>query len=203
MATKKTTRKAPPSITIPERFRSDREEHKYVAKFKKSWEKRFKPTRMDELFEAVDLGIFLVALGRHEEAIDLLSYTTGLVDFSGDQNIWGPTGYGIICLCWQYRIRGEEALRQQQLARIKEHGFINCENDAFLNGFVTEHPEQMQKAASETQKWGCHILSRDLMGLTFLRETVDEGFAHSGKFDANELDGLIAEALDALRTKLK
>jgi hypothetical protein len=41
------------------------------------------------------------------------------------------------------------------------------------------------------------------MGLIFLRETVGEGFPHSGKFDADELDGLIAEALDGLKTKLK
>ena len=43
-------------MTIPGKFNSEIEEHTYIRRFKKSWEKRFRPTRMLEIYEGVDLA---------------------------------------------------------------------------------------------------------------------------------------------------
>lgn len=190
-------------MDVPEPFRFGHEKHPYLVKFKKSWEKRFTIARMEVLFETVDLGLFLIALGRQNEAIELLEFVTALVEPSENKNIWSPIGYGIVMLCREYRLSGDIERRTLHLDRIKRCGFVNCENFAYLDGFIDEHEKKIDNAQADSQKWGCQTLSRHSMNLIFLRETTEEGFLHSGRYDVQNLDRLIDKTLTQLAIKLK
>lgn len=191
------------ALKIPDTFSSENEEHKYLNRFKKSWEKRFRTTRMEELFEAVDIGNYLIALNRSNDAIEFLEYITSLVKPTDNQNIWGPVGYAHTLLCYLYRKIEDSARSLEHLNIVKTNSFVNCENFTYLDSFISEHSENISNAKTETQKWGCQILSRHLIGLIFLRETNDRDFPHSGRYNTEEMDSLVDEAFAELRVKLK
>jgi len=114
---------------VPERFRDKHEEHKYLRRFKKTWKRRFKPTRMEPLLEGVDLANYLVALGRKEEARDLLHHLVDDAVFDGNYNIWTPVGCGIILLARLNRIGADPGARTAQLNRLIEHNYRRTTRD--------------------------------------------------------------------------
>ena len=50
---------------------------------------------METLFEEVDLSIYLLAMGRDSEALEVAAFLPAQIAFSGNYNIWAPTGNAI------------------------------------------------------------------------------------------------------------
>ena len=57
---------------LPARFAGTNESNKFLQGFMKSWHNRFRPTRMGELFEAVELALYLEAQSAYEAAQNAL-----------------------------------------------------------------------------------------------------------------------------------
>lgn len=190
-------------IELPKKFKSEYETHKYLKKFKKSWEKRFKLTRMKELYESVDLSNYLVALGRETEARDLLKEITSQIEFAGNYNIWSPTGAGVILLSRLLRLeQSNEYL--PTIERIAENDFYNVRRKKeYYESTILNQEKVLEEIETETQKWSCHILSRHLIDLNYQMETAQKRFQDTENFDLALLETYIQEAYKFLEEKLK
>ncbi len=188
---------------IPDRFCSQNEPHKFLAKTKKTWENKFKPTKWEEIYEATDIAHMLIALERTEEAQDFLQWLSSQIVYNEKRiDIWGAAGSAFVALIWLYDKNNDEANKSQLLTLIKEKRILNYDNVDFLLGELREHDDTLIKAEAETVKWGCHILSRNLMMLLFLYVTADQGYPHSKVVDKTELGEKIRISLEAMKNKL-
>lgn len=184
------------------RFSPQNETHPFLQRFKKSWGKRFRHTRTEELFEGVDLAHYLTALEREGEARDLLHYLVDDQEFNGTYHTWTALGCGMTLLARLQRLAGEDVARRTQLQRLVGHNYRVAVVEGELEQLLEEHDAVVREALDDTLKWGAHALSRHLMSLNFFRETVDGAFPHAGTYPVEGLDAAIHEALRALRTKL-
>lgn len=189
-------------VEVPNRFHADGEEHRYVQRFKKSWVKRYRPTRSEEVFEAVDLAHFLAALEREDEATALLEFVTDGAAFKGNFNLWTPMGYALVSLAWLRRRAGDDEGASRALDPLRETSFRVAVPTDEPRELVEATPGELDNAANDTQKWGCLALSRHLMKLLFLTETARSDFAHSGSYPTDALDAAVATCLEGLRSKL-
>src|SRR5579863_10207766 len=82
-------------IPFPAVFLADGETHPFVRKFKSSLEKRLSLTRMAELFQEVKLAWLFVALGRTDEAFEVVHFIESNVEFTGNQSVWSPVSNAI------------------------------------------------------------------------------------------------------------
>ena len=176
----------------------------YLARFCSSWRKRFRPTKMEELYEAVDLANFYVALARPDDAERLLGWVVGQVEFRGNYNEWSPAGAGRMLLARLARMRRDAKARKRALAPVRDHVFDVTPRDELLAEQIATHDDVLAQAAKETRKWACHGLSRHLMRLHLLREESLAGFENA--LDADEtgvLEPMIDATYDAIRLRLK
>ena len=188
-------------ITL-EDFSPEQESHKYLKKFKKSWIKRFRPTRMEENYEGVDLANYLVALNRNEEAIKLLTFITEQIQFNEDYNIWSPTGSAIILLASLLRV-SESKKYENTINRIVENDYYaKNRKKEYYDKTIEEYEKVMEEVNTETQKWSCHILSRYLMALNYNLETAKKSFEGTNGFDEKLLENKITECYKLLKVKL-
>ena len=187
-------------VEVPIRFHTD--EHRYLQRFKKSWVKRYRPTRSEEVFEAVDLAHFLAALEREDEATALLEFVTDGAAFQGNFNLWTPMGYALVTLAWLRRRAGDDDGASRALDPLREKSFRVAVTADEPQELVDATPAVFDKAANDTQKWGCLALSRHLMKLLFLTETAHDDFPHSGTYPTDALDAAVADCLEGLRAKL-
>ena len=179
-------------------FDPEAEPHPFVRRFRKSWEKRFRHTRMEPLFEGVDLGNCLVALGRSAAAMELLHALVDPVEFSGNYNVWTPVGCGTTLLARLYRLAGEPDAAAHQMQRLVRQDYRVPVRAGELEELLGKHDAELADARAETQKWGVHGISRHLMSLHYFRETATEGFAHSGTYPVDPLEASIRECYAVL-----
>ncbi len=107
---KKATRQ-PTAGATPEALTSA-EPHPYLAKIKPGVAKRFSLTRMEPLYEAVDLAWYLVALGREREARSLVDDIAAGAAFNGNYNTWSPAANAIALAARLARLAGDEPRRR-------------------------------------------------------------------------------------------
>jgi len=189
-------------MDMPENLSSNLEEHKYLKRFKKSWEKRFRHTRMNELYQGVELANYLIALQRESEAKELLHFITDPIEFSGNYNIWSPAGAGIALLASLLR-KEKSSDYERVISKIEENGYYNPKRrKAYYTETLLEHESLLKEAMHDTQKWGCHSLSGQLMRLTYHTETAYRGFEDTDTFDIPLLEKLIEETYQKLHIKL-
>ena len=184
-------------MTVPAQFDGSREQHPYLKKVMTSWARQFKPTKMDMLYEAVNVANYLVALGRSPEAAALLVWLTTPISFSGNYNIWSPVGSGLVLLARLKRLDKDKKTSQAALDRIRKD-IILIVHDGDLEKLLASHPEAIAAAQAETQKWGTQGMSRHLRNLTFYRETADKGFVHFDGYKTAPLDKAIDESYAVL-----
>jgi hypothetical protein len=176
----------------------------YIARFCSSWRKRFRPTKMEELYEAVDLANFYVALGRPDDAERLLNWVVGLVEFGGNYNVWCPAGAGRMLLARLTRIRGDSKARTLALAPVRDQTYNVMPREELLAEQIAKHDNELAAAAASSRKWACQGLSRHLMQLHLLREESLAKFEHAvAPRETAELEPMIDSAYEALRLRLK
>jgi len=188
---------------IPSRFQPEREQHKFLKRFKASWVKRYRPTRMEEIFEAVDLATYLSALGRNDEAEALLAFVTDGAAFGGNFNVWTPMGCALVLLARLRRLGKDAAGARRALAPLIERSYRVPVEPGEPAACVAETAHKLEEAAGESQKWACLGISRHLMDLHFFRETAKRGFPHAGSYPTKPLDAAIAECMDRLKARLE
>ncbi len=184
------------------------EENRYLLKFKSSLIKRWSHTRMAELYEIVDLSVYLWAVDRSDEALDILrSLTTAITepprtrDGTVDYNLWCPVVAADAHEAWLLRGRGDAAAQGPSARVVGDPGL--ADNPEFICEQVVDAPAKMTAAAAEKSvKRACHRLSRTLIGLLLLAELATAGHPYAGYYDAAEVTKLIESGRERLRTRL-
>ncbi|MEU4314220.1 hypothetical protein [Nocardia sp. NPDC024068] len=184
------------------------EQHRYLRKFKSSLVKRWSHTRMSELYEIVDLSVYLWALDRSEEALAVLRSVTTVItepprtrDGTVDYHLWCPVAAANALEAWLLRGRGDAAVRVATARIVADPGL--ADNPDFLREQVTAAPEKMAAAAHEPSvRRACHRLSRTLIGLLLLTELAAAGHPYAGYYDAADAARLVGTGRDLLHTRL-
>lgn len=128
------------------------------------------------MFDAVELALYLEALDRSEEAVDLLEEITGPVEFTGNYNIWTPVGTGLVVLSRLYKLAQDTKGRKQAIARVAEHGIYGGDHQEYFDERLNGHEGILLGASQDTQKWGCAKIAAQLMKLIYLRKAARADF---------------------------
>jgi hypothetical protein len=75
-------------LALPRAFESTGEVHPWLKRFKETRYPKWRLTRADSLHDMSKLGFFLHALGRLDEALEVVRFPAERVQFAGDYNIW-------------------------------------------------------------------------------------------------------------------
>ena len=178
----------------------------FVKRFRDSLAKRFKPTRMEELFQALELGWYLTALDRTDEALKVAEYVTSQVSFSGDYNVWTPTGGLWVLIARLARIRNDKARSSKalELLREKPYEVYDRSVEAQRQRLSKLRGEFEEAQAEKSRKWACHTVARIVLpGAALFRETAVEGFSHREACPVDEFEDLIARAQAFLGKRLR
>jgi hypothetical protein len=179
------------------------DEHAYLGKVKVALAKKASLTRMEALFEAVDLGWYLTARGRGAEAKVISDWIVAGVPFTGNHNLWSPAGAAICLRARLARLDQDETLRATLVKKLLENPAYATVARAQIDDKIARDTREVDAAAVEkSQKWACHKLSRALMGLSYFRETARHGFYYDDWIDLAALDTQIDRALALLRERL-
>ena len=197
MATKKKT--AAPAVDVPSVLLGD-EGNKSIARAKGAVAKKWSLTRADSLEGAVELAWFLVALGREDEARELVDSIVEGVTFSDDPKVWSPVANAIALAARLARRRADEVRRASLVARLVEHPAVARE--AFAK-WLAEAQKDLRSAEVETaQKWACQGFARGCARAAYGRETAAERAYEAAAIDVAALELVIAEGLAGLRAYL-
>ncbi len=178
----------------------------FVRKFRSSLVKRFKPTRMEELFQAHELAWYLTALDRLGDAETLLEYVTGAVEFTGNYNVWTPGGAAWVLLARLRRLRGDDVGAAGALDVIREHPYQHYDpSREAQEGELARLRFKLEEARGDkSQKWACHIAVRIVLSTASLfRETALPGFSHELTCPVDEFESLIEETQALLADRLR
>ncbi|WP_328387497.1 hypothetical protein [Nocardia sp. NBC_00416] len=197
-----------PRILPPAAASPDGEANRYLLKFKSSLVERWSHTRMTELYEIVDLSVYLWAVDRSEEALAVLRSVTTVItepprtrDGTVDYNIWCPVAAANALEARLLRGRGDAAVQFPAARIVGDPGL--ADNPDFIREQVAVAPEKMAAAAAEVSvKRACHRLSRTLISLLLLAELAAAGHSYAGYYDAAEVTRLLETGRDLLHTRL-
>ncbi|MEU1983585.1 hypothetical protein [Nocardia sp. NPDC019395] len=195
-------------ILVPAAAKPDDEDNRYLLKFKSSLVKRWSHTRMAELYEIVDLSVYLWAVDRSDEALAVLRSVTSVItepprtrDGVVDYNVWCPVAAANALEGRLLRGRGDAAV-EVPVARITGDPGL-ADNPDFIREQVAVAAEKMAAAAAEgSVKRACHRLSRTLIGLLLLAELAAAGHPYADYYNAAEVAELIETGRELLRTRL-
>jgi hypothetical protein len=200
MATKKKAALAPvdvPSVLVSEEY------NKSLARAKASLAKKWSLTRIESLADTAQLGWFLVAVGRDDEARELVDHVSDRVFFSGDQDLWSPASHAISLAARLARQRNDEARRASLVARLVEHPAVaSSPRAAFVKSVADADKDVRSAEVDPSQKWACHGFARGCARAAYFRETAAEGVYEPGDLVVDALERTIAEGLAGLRVHL-
>ena len=199
-----TKAKRGPQTAFPPAFYSAGEQFPFLAKLKRSLEKRLSLTRMETLFEEVDLAIYLLAQGRDAEALEVAAFLPAHISFAGNHNIWCPTGNAIAVSAFLYRKTGNEAAARTQLERLIEHPSHADREPEFYEDMMTGLiPKSIEQASTDpSTKWACHRYARTIQRSIFWRETNVPGFHHYRFYGNEVVERLRDVGLESLRGRM-
>ena len=191
-------------LNLPEVFCADAEPVKYLQKYKPSLRRRFSLSRMEELFQAVDLGFYLVALHRPDEALEVVSFLDNQVEFDGNFNIWTPAGYGICLQSRLLRLNGDHQGAQDVMERVRSHPFQVSETREQVTERVTTLQPKIDEAYQTTsRKWACHVLARTLYRVRFYQEAEAHSLFPAEWVSGEALEVLMLSGLEKLSERLQ
>jgi hypothetical protein len=184
----------PKSLTAKER-------HPFLAKVRASLAKRYGPTRMNELFEVVDLGWYLAALGRDDEARTLMGEVSSSIVFDGNFNLWSPVANA---LCLAARLTQASAPKKALIARVVENPAWAVMSRKDFNATIERALAQLADAEGYPgmQRVACQLYARGLQTLSYFSETAGHGLSYDTWYDRPRLDGAITKAIAALGHRL-
>jgi hypothetical protein len=198
-----TARKSASPVPFPPVFLADGETHPFVRKFKSGLEKRLSLTRMAELFQEVELAWLLVALGRTDEAFEVVHFIESNVDFTGNHNVWSPVSAAIALEARLLRLAQKTAPREKLLKRLLKYPAVaTMERDALLAWIGMAEADLAEGRAQKSTKWAVGALSSALQRACFFRETGEGDFEYAGWYDVASRDEIIEAALAELRVRI-
>lgn len=187
---------------LPKVLTQSEDANHYLARLKASLAKRWSLTRMNDLFDAVNFGIYLMALRRERDASEIFLPITAIT-FRGNYNIWTPAGYAI---CLQARIHRLSLDTQQWhllMERIREHHV-----EGFSADDLPVHLDDLSRYLDEgyrekSLKWACLRMAMALAVICYYRECALAGIEHATPYDADTLESLIRDGMERLRERLE
>src|SRR5687768_2819686 len=99
-----------PLQLLPRAFYPDGEENAFLRRFKTSKLAKWRLTNAASLKEIAYLGFYLSALGRDEEALEVVREPAETVKFTGDWLFWVGPG---TCIGWMYLIRLKQGRKDE------------------------------------------------------------------------------------------
>lgn len=192
------------SVSFPPAFHSAGEPHAFLAKYKGSLEKRISLTKARELYQAAHLAVYLMALGRDAEALEVAGFLSAEIPFAGKQNVWSPTGNAITIASFLLRKVGEATAADAQLAKlIKHRSYADRERSHYPTIIEQIRADIAIGGADASKKWGCHRLAMAVSNAIYWRETNAPGFHHHGYYTNEVLDHSIAVGFPELRRRME
>ncbi|MDQ1317852.1 MAG: hypothetical protein QG588_1507 [Candidatus Poribacteria bacterium] len=193
-----------PTPVFPEVFSPVSEQNKFLRTYKSSIQRRLTFTRMEGLFEEVDLAFYLTALKRTDEALQSITFLVSNVEFNGNYNIWTPVGFGICLQERLYRLAGKNQFAETALKRIQVHPFQAESTKTHVEKDIAELQSELEDGYHEKSiRTACRKLSRTLYLICYYRETGVAGFPHSGWYSVEELERLFSDGLNKLCERLE
>jgi hypothetical protein len=137
------------------------EPNEIVAKAKRALATTFLPTRMQSLFGLVELGWYLAALGRTEEACALVDEVTDAIVFTGNFNQWTPVGNAI---CLSARYAAKTTRKKALLNRLVQHPAVGELGTRKQFRLVLGHSSKLIEAAQATSgvRVACALFAQGL-----------------------------------------
>lgn len=183
-------------MTVPKAFAAA-EKNPTLAKWAKALQQKYSPKKMDPLFDAVDFGWGLLALGRKAEAKALMTEISSAIVFSGNFNVWTPTAHAI---CLLARL-STPAQRKKAIARVVEHPALAEMGESGFLEWV-EREVRTLSAAIEDPKSRAGALARALQAVDYFAQTAGNGFYYDRWIDVAGLETTIQAGLKELGRRL-
>jgi hypothetical protein len=185
------------------------EPNRYLAKVKTSLVKRWSHTRMEELYEELDLATYLWALEREPEALDVLRSVSAAVptppQLRGggiDYNVWSPVAAINAMQARLQRLAGNGSDAAVPIARLLADVCL-APNQQFIAGQVAEADDELARAhAKASTKWACLTLSRTIGSLVLLGELAAAGHPYAVWIDSARVEASIGAGRRMLRDRL-
>lgn len=190
---------------LPAAFGPKGETNQWLAQFKSARVGKWSLKSSKSLREMADLGFFLTALGRFDEALEVLGYPSDRVAFAGDYNIWT---WVRVCISLRYRLllecgRHEEAI--DSIQRLRGYPYAIEPRPEVLNSLFAERRLGMQQVQDRTVQargrvrvtllsilYSCTQISMCRAGILNMEEQLLQDF-----------ETLYKSALEALREMLE
>ncbi|MDI2131304.1 hypothetical protein [Yinghuangia seranimata] len=197
-----------PTAPVPPDAQPDGEPNRHLARFKTSLAKRWSHTRMTELYETLDLSLYLWALDRDDEALGVLGSVTSAVttpigrDGLPNYNVWSPVVAMNALEARILRLAGNPQAAATPAARLASDPGLAPNRD-FITDKITDAQGELDAAATETSvKWACHKLARRTGTLVLYAELAAAAHPYAAWSEADDVERLITTGRTHLRTRL-
>lgn len=156
---------------------------------------------MNDLFDEVAFGVYLMALGRNAQAQEIFAPIT-TVQFRGNYNIWTPVGYAICIQARLLRLENEEQSWHTLIERIREHPV-----EAFAADDLAERLHELSRELDDgyrenSLKWASHRMAMVLSVLCYYRECALANIPHATVYNAELVESLIITGFMRLGERL-
>ncbi|HEU4783040.1 MAG TPA: hypothetical protein VFS83_06865 [Ktedonobacterales bacterium] len=157
---------------------------------------------MSDLFDQVAFGVYLLALGREQDADSIFTPIVE-VPFAENYNIWTPVGYGICLRARLLRLNDDAPAWRSLLERIREHP-VEAFSASDLPARLTALADELDQGYHEKSlKWGCYRMAMALAVSCYYRECALAGIAHDAPYDVVTLESRMVGGLSRLRERLE
>jgi len=201
MATKK--RATAPQVEAPSFLAAADESNKTVARAKAALAKKWSVTRPETLADATQLGWFLVALKRENEARELADHIFEGMGSSMDTGAWSAAAPAIALAARIARQRDDTARSRALVdALVKRPAIAASPREAFLKSLSEAEKDVRSAEVESSPKWACQFFARGCARAAYFRELAPEGVYEAGALDIDGLEATIAEGVTGLRAFL-
>lgn len=190
-------------VNVPAAVAREEDANRHLARMKASLARRWSLTRMRELFDAVHLAWCFVALGRTDEAREVVG-ALAAVPFAGDYNIWTPVGHAICLQARLEREAGDVAGWERDMARLRAHPVNVTTNPAATRKLLDSLPAQLEAGLrARSLPSAVEQITTALMELNYYHECGLAGIDYGLPYDVQALEPLLESGLDLLRQHLE
>ena len=149
------------------------DDNKFLVRTKKTILSNFNITSSNQVTKTVFLATYLYALGRKNEAQELLESFVYKINYNPvREDLWGSNGQGIILLASIYRDSGNIEKHKQLVSIIKNNDIMSDRESraVFLKEDLSEHQEILNYYQQESPKYRCQILAQQILTFTYYYE---------------------------------
>ena len=193
----------PKESNLPKTVYESPDDPEFLKQFKSSLAKRFSLVSHQPLLDAVKLALFLLALGRDDEALEFLTPVASDAKLTRQNyNIWDPLGAAIAVQTYILNLKGEHAAAERTIATFRENSGFNFMG---MLGLLKVGVEKIEADYNkDSTKAACDDLAYRLTWLIKIRESfrykigVPDGFL----LDVDAFENLISLSFKRLKQRL-